>query len=368
MGHDDGRREPVCRRQHLGPRRRRAGRLWRYAPDLNNPIYPEEVDRGGGIRFTVKPSQKDKFTVSYDQQRNFQDQLTGQLETGTIKNEANAGYCQQQSVLQGTWTRPQSTNLLLDAGATVSKFDFGGFGRDLFLSDYESCGGGIVNNVSINDTSLGYTYNGVGNRNMALSHQTNGRFNVSYVTGAHSLKTGVFWMYGLNGGHAPTPSARPAQVQGLPVSYSFNLGAPRLLTQFAAPTYTLDQLNPDLGLFVQDQWRVGRVTINAGLRFDWVHESVPAIDEPAGPLVPARSFAAIDNVPNWKDLNPRFGIAWDPFGDGKTADQVRHQPLRPLQHDRDREPLRSGQCLGEQHDALAGPTPTATSCPTAISS
>ena len=94
---------------------------WRYAPDLNNPIYPAEVDRGGGIRFTVKPSQKDKFTVSYDRQRNFQDQLTGQLETGTIKNEANAGYCQTQSVLQGTWTRPQSTKLLLDAGATVSR-------------------------------------------------------------------------------------------------------------------------------------------------------------------------------------------------------------------------------------------------------
>src|SRR5213595_559794 len=85
--------------------------------------------------------------------------------------------------------------------------------------------------------------------------------------------------------------------------------ARRVRTQFAAPTYTLDQLNPDLGLFVQDQWRAGRFTINVGLRFDWVHESVPAISEPAGPLVPARRFAAVDDVPNWKDLNPRFGIA-----------------------------------------------------------
>jgi hypothetical protein len=292
---------------------------WRYAPDLNNPIYPAEVDRGGGIRFTVKPSQRDKFTVSYDRQRNFQDQLTGQLETGTIKNEANPGYCQTQSVLQGTWTRPQSSKVLLDAGATVSRFNFGGFGNDLYLSDYEACGGGIVNNVSINDTSLGYTYNGTGNRNMALSHQTNGRFNLSYVTGAHSVKTGLFWMYGLKSGHNSYTDRAPGQVNGLPVSYVFVGGSPRSLTQFAAPTYTLDQLNPDLGLFVQDQWRIGRFTVNAGLRFDWVHESVPAIDEPAGPLVPARSFAAVDNVPNWKDLNPRFGIAWDPFGDGKTA-------------------------------------------------
>jgi hypothetical protein len=292
---------------------------WRYAPDLDNPIYPAEIDRAVGIRFTVKPSEKDKFSVSYDRQRNFQDQLTGQLETGTIKNEANAGYCQSHTLLQGTWTRTQSTKILLDAGATISRFNFGGFGDDLYLSDYESCGGGLVNNVLINDTSLGYTYNGVGNRNMALSHQINSRFNFSYLTGAHSLKTGLFVMYGLNGGHATYFERSPGQVNGLPVSYSFNNGAPRSLTQFAAPTYTLDQLNPDLGIFVQDQWRAGRFTINGGLRFDWVHESVPAISEPAGPLVPARSFNAVDNVPNWKDLSPRFGVSWDPFGDGKTA-------------------------------------------------
>ena len=43
---------------------------------------------------------------------------------------------------QGTWTRPQSTKLLFDAGLTVSQFTFGGFGNDLFLSDYQACGGG----------------------------------------------------------------------------------------------------------------------------------------------------------------------------------------------------------------------------------
>jgi hypothetical protein len=207
----------------------------------------------------------------------------------------------------------------LDAGLTVSRFNFGNFGRDLFLSDFEQCGGGRPDYVSITDTALGYSYNGSGSRSLSLSHQQNGRFNFSYVSGGHNFKTGVFWMFGLGGGHRTFTDRSPGQITGVPVSYTFNNGAPRALTQFASPTFTVDQLNPDLGLFVQDQIQWRRFTVNVGLRYDWLHESVPAISEPAGPLVPARMFETVDNVPNWKDLNPRVGVVWDPWGDGRTA-------------------------------------------------
>ena len=290
-----------------------------YTPDQNRPIEPEEINRAVGGRLTLQATRKDKVTFSWDRQRNFQDQLTGQLETGTIKNEGNAGYCQRHEVLQGTWSRPQSNSLLLDGGVTVSRFNFGGFGSDLYLSDYEGCGGGLQDNVSINDTGLGFTYNGVGSRTMSLSHQSNGRFNLSLIRGRHSVKSGIFWMYGLGGGHRTYTTRAPTQVNGLPVSYVFASGIPRSLTQFASPIDTVDQLNPDLGLFVQDQWRLDRVTINAGVRFDWLRESVAPTSVPAGLLVPARTFPARTDVPNWKDLNPRFGIVWDPTGSAKTA-------------------------------------------------
>jgi hypothetical protein len=291
-----------------------------YTPDLSRPIEPEEDDKGAGGRVTFQASSKDKFTFSYDKQRNFQDQLTGQLETGTIKNEANQGYCQTHQVMQGTWSRPQSTNLLFDAGVTVSKFNFQSFGEDLFLSDYDGCGGQLVDNVSINDTGLGFTYNGVGvGRGLSLSHQSNGRFNVSYITGQHTIKTGVFWMYGLGGGQRGYNVRSPAQVNGLPVTYTFLNQRPTSLTQFVSPNLQVDQLNPDLAVFVQDQFRLNRVTISAGLRFDWLRESVAASSVPAGALVPPQSFSAIKNVPNWKDISPRLGIVWDPAGNAKTA-------------------------------------------------
>ena len=185
-----------------------------FTPDLNKPIQPVEADRGLGGRLTYQATSKDRFAFSWDKQRNFQDQLTGQLETGTIKNEANAGYCQRHEVIQATWNRPQSANLLFDAGVTVSRFNFGGFGKDLFLSDYQGCGGGIQDNVSINDTVLGFTYNGIGNRTASLSHQSNGRFNVSYNHGAHNIKTGLFYMYGLGGGQRTYTTRGPSQVNG----------------------------------------------------------------------------------------------------------------------------------------------------------
>jgi hypothetical protein len=291
-----------------------------YTPDLARPIDPEETNKAAGVRLTFQASSKDKFTFSYDRQRNFQDQLTGQLETGAVKNEANQGYCQRHQVTQGAWSRPQSSSLLFDAGVTVSKFNFGSYGTDLFLSDYEGCGGQLVTNVSINDVGLGFTYNGVGaGRTLSLSHQSNGRVNVSLIKGGHSIKTGAFWMYGLGGGQRSYNVRAPQQVNGLPVTFTFLNGRPTQLTQFVSPNFTTDQLSPDLGLYVQDQWRISRLTVSAGLRFDWLRESVAASSVQPGALVPAQSFPAIKNVPNWKDLNPRFGVVWDPTGDAKTA-------------------------------------------------
>jgi len=62
------------------------------------------------------------------------------------------------------------------------------------------------------------------------------------------------------------------------------------------------------------------MTVNAGVRFDYFDGSVPAQNVPAGLYVPARSFPnPISNVPNWKDISPRFGVSYDLFGNGKTA-------------------------------------------------
>ena len=74
-----------------------------------------------------------------------------------------------------------------------------------------------------------------------------------------------------------------------------------------------------MGLFAQDQWTIKRLTLNLGVRFDDFHGYVPSSQQVAGRLIGPRSFAAVDCVPCWKDINSRFGFAYDLFGNGRTA-------------------------------------------------
>ena len=295
---------------------------WQYLAPSTTPVNEKERDKAAGGRVAFAPTSKDKITFSYDHQINFQDSLSLALLQGTTKLEGNGAYCQNESVTQVTWTRVQNSKLLFQGGVTRVNFDFGSWATNTALTNFSQCGMQPYNNVAITDGGFGYTYNGGGVQNASLSHQTNGRFLTDVVKGSHDFKFGTQWMWGLGGGYRLANVHSPSQIGGLPLSYSFTSGKPTLITQFVSPLYTTVQLNPDLGIFGQDQWRVTRkLTFSYGLRFDWVRENVPSINEPASPLfgIPARTLPALYGAPNWKDLNPRFGMVWDPTGSGKTA-------------------------------------------------
>ena len=88
------------------------------------------------------------------------------------------------------------------------------------------------------------------------------------------------------------------------------------------------RMRADLALFAQDRWTISRLTLNYGLRFDYFNGYVPEQSTPASTFVPAREFAAVHNVPNWKDVNPRLGASYDLFGNGRTALTDVAGPLR----------------------------------------
>jgi len=107
------------------------------------------------------------------------------------------------------------------------------------------------------------------------------RFNVSYVTGSHSLKTGV-WVQ-------QWPNFMQFFVNGGMLLQYRNSRAPR--RSCSTPRLsTRTRMAYNTGVYGQDQWTMKRLTLNLGLRYDSYRGYADAVDAPAGPWVPARHF------------------------------------------------------------------------------
>jgi hypothetical protein len=80
-----------------------------------------------------------------------------------------------------------------------------------------------------------------------------------------------------------------------------------------------ENLKMNLGVYAQEQWTLRRLTLNAGVRYDYLNLYIPEQHLPPVGFVGARDFQKIPDIPNWHDVSPRLGVAYDLFGTGRTA-------------------------------------------------
>src|SRR5262249_25719016 len=144
--------------------------------------------------------------------------------------------------------------------------------------------------IRVTDVALNIVYGADGSNNVWSGSFTrrfvtkyNSRFNASYVTGSHNLKAGLTlqrYYLGRSGRYTDTKQINHA------VSYTVRDRAPSSIKIGATQFEFLEQ-TAATGLFAQDQWTLGRATLNLGLRYDSFNGYVPAQSLPAGIFVPA---------------------------------------------------------------------------------
>ena len=255
------------------------------------------------LRLTYQPTQRNKLMFSAINQLDRNDRLAFHPALGPI--DAEAAYSLNQDpvyMFLGRWTAPLTNRMLVEADVsfqrTSLKFGHQDHGGEIRMPKTDLVTGQIFSNTQLAANNKDYR------RHLNAS--------VSYVTGSHNFKAGLNYQNNYTNDAYDAPG-------GVYQGY-FSNGAPNFLF-LTGPDNSRMNINCDCGLYVQDAWTMERLTLNGGFRYDWFNSSVRGGSHPAGIWTPAVELPdpIAEDVPDWKNLNGRFGAAYDLFGDGRTA-------------------------------------------------
>lgn len=307
---------------------------WTYDPDRSRQAQGAESWRIASARLTYQATPRNKFTFFWDEQdpcngatySRAEDGCRQQPESGAVigslglggltatTSPETAGYLDSyQRVQQASWTSPVTSRLLLEAGVGTYLSRWGPYDmpgnptRDL-IRVVEQCAGGCPANGGIPNL----TYRSA-NWLSAWNGSHTWRASASYVTGAHNMKFGYQGAFHVDERTAFRNSAN--------LTYRLNNGIPNLITQELQPYLTRSRVRYD-AFYGQDQWTLGRITLQGALRFDHAWSWFP--EQQVGPtnfLPTALVFEKSDGV-NYKNITPRAGVVYDLFGNGKTSLKV----------------------------------------------
>ena len=264
------------------------------------------------FRITFQASQNNKINFTFDEQDACN---CGSTTAGRVQ-ETQPGYrFDPNRLLQGTWTSTMTSRLLLEAGGTAALSQWNSFWMP----------GVDPTHIEINDTGRGIRYGETsfqrGDPNNTDRYSQ--RFSLSYVTGSHNFKAGT---------QVEQTVDNVYRFHSQNIGYRFNDFVPNQITQFSGPSLRKDRAR-DLGIYAQDQWTIDRLTLNLGVRYEKHWGYSPAQDDPGIPTspeswknalrfnqwLPEGSFEKTGLAPDWNDISPRVGMAYDLFGDGRTA-------------------------------------------------
>jgi hypothetical protein len=274
-----------------------------YFPDGSQAHHTGRSD-SALARLTYQMTQSNKLRVSFDKLASFNPR-------NSVGN--NRGCCQVDPRASWNIFQPQNWNAIAKWTSTVTS-------RVLFETAISTqynkwmhrfqpeVGPYEIANVEL---TTGKTTVAATSSDNEPQMRSNAMAKVAYVTGSHNFKAGIDHQWGYLEHYSP--------FNGDAARLNFFNGVPTSVVVLNTPIDVRQEMHADLGMFAQDVWTVGRFTFNLGLRYDHFNAGTPVQEAPAGRFVPARRFEAIENVPNWHDWAMRLGVAYDLFGNGRTA-------------------------------------------------
>ena len=285
--------------------------------DESNKAYAGTYTYDNNARVTLSISDKQKVSSWYAYQYKVDPLWLLQIFNQSPESSRITTWNTQLSTSK--WTYTATNHLLFEAGLMA------GASPDTILLNPDAVGnctgqGNLSPRcIAIVNQTTGFTYRAPTGFDFddRLPSQTVS-FASSYVTGSHNAKVGFelqrgYFRRGDNNESTGGVWYTANQVGTTLVPAFVNINAPATGWQ--------DNLDANLGIYAQDRWTIDRMTVSGGVRLDWLKTSTEPFTLGPHRWLPNRNvqFAAVENVPNWKDINPRVSVAYDVFGTGKTA-------------------------------------------------
>ena len=294
-----------------------------YVPNLDDPTLEVSNNREATLRLTWQATSRNKVQAYWSNSSIDQyPALTGsQLYPLYIAPESGSDGKSRYNTYQLTWIRPHTDRILFEAGysrlpahSTLFPLNdqFGSPGNGLHFGARTDLPGLLELSTLTMSRNMGGLFEG-NTVHFSVMSQT-ARASMSYVTGSHNLKFGI-----------RTSLKRQEE------AYRSGANWTNLHTFFGSPVQAVFVSRPpetneltNTGIYAQDQWTIDRLTINAGIRFDYFHGYYPDhMSVPGAPThstwVPRAIMVEGATAANWKDLQPRLGVVYDLRGDGRTA-------------------------------------------------
>jgi hypothetical protein len=222
-------------------------------------------------------------------------------------------------VSQGTWTMPFNSQLLLEAGYNAFRYQpiFGhpAPDADTTLTSVTEQSNAINPATGLPYAPVAnYRYRGVETWGPATGKTDDVIASASYVTGAHNAKIGYQYR---RLDLLDKDVANQTQL-----GYRFNRGVPNAVSYYL-PDFGRRTITSTTSLFFQDSWTISRLTLQGALRYDRASSYAPSeLNGTTNTSFLNPQPITIERTPGvdaYNDITPRVGVAYDVFGNGRTA-------------------------------------------------